>query len=93
MYKTMVLGRQADLAALKYQRQGRLWETIYLTQGKKHLKVGVAAVALEPQDWVSPYYRDAGIFFTVEFLCTNFIFTGMANEKGSQLDPKLYFTS
>ncbi|MBT1576826.1 pyruvate dehydrogenase (acetyl-transferring) E1 component subunit alpha ['Elaeagnus angustifolia' witches'-broom phytoplasma] len=87
MYKTMVLGRQADLAALKYQRQGRMGNYL-LNSGQEASQVGVAA-ALEPQDWVSPYYRDAGIFLYRGVSLEQFYLYWYGNEKGSQLDPKL----
>jgi pyruvate dehydrogenase E1 component alpha subunit len=86
MYKTMVLGRQADLAALKYQRQGRMGNYL-LNSGQEASQVGVAA-ALEPQDWVSPYYRDAGIFLYRGVSLEQFYLYWYGNEKGSKLDPK-----
>ncbi|WP_349401827.1 pyruvate dehydrogenase E1 component alpha subunit PdhA [Candidatus Phytoplasma solani] len=87
MYKTMVLGRQADLAALKYQRQGRMGNYL-LNSGAEASQIGAAA-ALEPQDWVSPYYRDGGIFFYRGVSVEQFYLYWYGNEKGSQLDPKL----
>ncbi|CAM12020.1 Pyruvate dehydrogenase E1 component,alpha subunit [Candidatus Phytoplasma australiense] len=87
MYKTMVLSRQADLAALKYQRQGRMGNYL-LNSGQEASQVGAAA-ALAPQDWVSPYYRDAGIFLYRGVSLEQFYLYWYGNEKGSQLDPKL----
>ncbi|MBP5836100.1 pyruvate dehydrogenase (acetyl-transferring) E1 component subunit alpha [Candidatus Phytoplasma meliae] len=87
MYQTMVLGRQADLAALKYQRQGRMGNYL-LNSGQEASQVGAAA-ALEPQDWVSPYYRDAGIYLYRGVSLEQFYLYWYGNEKGSQIDPKL----
>lgn len=56
MYKTMALGRIADIKALQYQRQGRLL-TYPPNKGQEATQVGAMA-ALEPQDWLSPAFRE-----------------------------------
>ncbi|HEY8406082.1 MAG TPA: pyruvate dehydrogenase (acetyl-transferring) E1 component subunit alpha [Acholeplasma sp.] len=56
MYKTAVLGRNADIKALQYQRQGRML-TYAPNMGQEATQIGLAA-AMEPQDWSSPMYRE-----------------------------------
>ncbi|VEU83115.1 pyruvate dehydrogenase (acetyl-transferring) E1 component subunit alpha [Acholeplasma hippikon] len=56
MYKTAVLGRNADIKALQYQRQGRML-TYAPNMGQEATQIGMAA-AMEPQDWNSPMYRE-----------------------------------
>lgn len=56
MYKTAVLGRNADIKALQYQRQGRML-TYAPNMGQEAAQIGMAA-AMEPQDWNSPMYRE-----------------------------------
>ncbi|HOJ45582.1 MAG TPA: pyruvate dehydrogenase (acetyl-transferring) E1 component subunit alpha [Bacilli bacterium] len=56
MYKTMSLARMADIKALQYQRQGRML-TYAPVQGQEAAQVGAMA-ALEPQDWLSPAFRE-----------------------------------
>jgi pyruvate dehydrogenase E1 component alpha subunit len=56
MYKTMTLGRIADIKALQYQRQGRML-TYAPNMGQEAAQVGSMA-ALEPKDWLSPGFRD-----------------------------------
>ncbi len=59
IYKTMVLGRIADIKALQYQRQGRML-TYAPNRGQEAAQLGAAA-ALEPQDWVSPAFRELNL--------------------------------
>lgn len=56
MYKTMTLGRVADIKALQYQRQGRML-TYAPNMGQEAAQVGSMA-ALEKRDWLSPGFRD-----------------------------------
>jgi pyruvate dehydrogenase E1 component alpha subunit len=56
MYKTMTLGRVADIKALQYQRQGRML-TYAPNMGQEAAQVGSMA-ALESRDWLSPGFRD-----------------------------------
>ncbi|MFA6801071.1 MAG: pyruvate dehydrogenase (acetyl-transferring) E1 component subunit alpha [Acholeplasmataceae bacterium] len=59
LYETMVLGRIADIKALQYQRQGRML-TYAPNRGQEAAQLGAAA-ALEPQDWVSPAFRELNL--------------------------------
>ncbi len=56
MYKTMALGRIADIKAVQYQRQGRML-TYAPNRGQEAVQVGAMA-ALEPQDWLAPSFRE-----------------------------------
>jgi pyruvate dehydrogenase E1 component alpha subunit len=56
MYKTMKLGRVADIKALQFQRQGRML-TYAPNRGQEAAQVGSMA-ALEPKDWLSPSFRE-----------------------------------
>jgi 2-oxoisovalerate dehydrogenase E1 component alpha subunit len=59
LYRKMVLIRRADQEALNLQRQGELglWGQ-YL--GQEAIHVG-ATMALQPQDWIFPSYREFGM--------------------------------
>ncbi|WBL31537.1 pyruvate dehydrogenase (acetyl-transferring) E1 component subunit alpha [Candidatus Phytoplasma sacchari] len=60
MYKTMVLTRIADRRAVLYQRQGRMLNYV-MNEGHEATQIGTAA-ALKEQDWISPYFRDLGLY-------------------------------
>jgi pyruvate dehydrogenase E1 component alpha subunit len=57
-YKTMLLARIADLKAVSYQRQGRLY-TLPPNKGQEAAAVG-SAMALEKPDWMVPAFRELG---------------------------------
>src|SRR5215469_14553493 len=56
LYRTMVICRRIDQEALNLQRQGEigLWGPF---NGHEAAQVG-AALAMDPTDWIFPYYRD-----------------------------------
>lgn len=56
MYKTMTLGRVADLRAVQYQRQGRML-TFPPNIGQEATQVGAMA-PLKQGDWLSPAFRE-----------------------------------
>jgi 2-oxoisovalerate dehydrogenase E1 component len=58
LYQAMVLAREADGRMLKLQRQGRLG-TFAPATGQEAIACG-ATLALEPQDWMVPAYRELG---------------------------------
>ena len=60
MYKTMSLGRIADIKALQYQRQGRML-TYPPNRGQEATQVGSIA-ALDEKDWLSPAFRELNMF-------------------------------
>ena len=57
-YKTMLLARIADVKAVSYQRQGRLY-TLPPNKGQEAAAVG-SAMALEKPDWMVPAFRELG---------------------------------
>jgi pyruvate dehydrogenase E1 component alpha subunit len=57
-YKMMILARVADVKAVSYQRQGRLF-TLPPNMGQEASAVG-SALALKPTDWMVPAYRELG---------------------------------
>jgi pyruvate dehydrogenase E1 component alpha subunit len=59
MYKTMALGRVADVKAMQYQRQGRML-TYAPNRGQEGAQIGAAA-AMEEQDWYVPGFRDLNV--------------------------------
>lgn len=56
LYRMMVIARRIDQEGLNLQRQGEigLWGPYY---GHEAAQVG-AALAMDPTDWIFPYYRD-----------------------------------
>jgi pyruvate dehydrogenase E1 component alpha subunit len=62
IYRLMLLARVADLKAVSYQRQGRLY-TLPPSMGQEACAVGSAAV-LEKNDWMAPAYRELGALLT-----------------------------
>lgn len=61
LYTWMVLLRTFDDKALKLQRQGRIG-TYASSLGQEACTVG-SAMALQPQDWCFPAFREHGMFF------------------------------
>ncbi len=57
-YKFMLLTRVADLRAVSYQRQGRMF-TYPPNLGQEASAVG-PAMAMKPEDWLVPAYRELG---------------------------------
>jgi pyruvate dehydrogenase E1 component alpha subunit len=58
-YRIMVLARVIDERCLMLQRQGRIGFYVPM-QGQEAAQVG-AAMALTPEDWVFPAYRELGV--------------------------------
>ncbi|CCV63728.1 Pyruvate dehydrogenase E1 component, alpha subunit (AcoA/PdhA) [Alteracholeplasma palmae J233] len=86
MYRTMVLERVADIKALQFQRQGRML-TYALNKGQEAAQVGAAA-AMEKQDWVSPAFREVGIYLYKGVPLENIYLYWYGNENGSKMDPE-----
>jgi pyruvate dehydrogenase E1 component alpha subunit len=57
-YKVMLKARIADVKAVSYQRQGRLY-TLPPNKGQEAAAVG-SAMALEKKDWMVPAFRELG---------------------------------
>jgi pyruvate dehydrogenase E1 component alpha subunit len=84
MYKTMILSKVADVKAVQYQRQGRMLSFV-MNQGHEASQIGTAS-ALKEQDWVSPYFRDLGIYLYRGIPLEKPYLYWYGNEKGSQMD-------
>jgi pyruvate dehydrogenase E1 component alpha subunit len=61
MYRWMVLARSYDERALALQRQGRIG-TYSPLRGQEAAQIGMA-LALDPEDWIFPTYRDIAACF------------------------------
>ena len=62
MYRNMVLSRELDRRMLALQRQGRIG-TYAMLEGQEAVQIG-SALALEPDDFVFPSYREHGVQVT-----------------------------
>jgi len=62
MYKNMVLARELDRRMLGLQRQGRIG-TYAMLEGQEAVQIG-SALALKPNDFVFPSYREHGVQVT-----------------------------
>jgi len=62
MYKNMVLSRELDRRMLALQRQGRIG-TYAMLEGQEAVQIG-SALAMEPDDFVFPSYREHGVQVT-----------------------------
>ena len=62
MYRDMVLARELDRRMLALQRQGRIG-TYAMLEGQEAVQIG-SALALEPDDFVFPSYREHGVQVT-----------------------------
>ena len=62
MYRNMVMARELDRRMLGLQRQGRIG-TYAMLEGQEAVQIG-SALALEPQDFVFPSYREHGVQIT-----------------------------
>lgn len=62
MYRDMVLSRELDRRMLGLQRQGRIG-TYAMLEGQEAVQIG-SALALEPNDFVFPSYREHGVQVT-----------------------------
>lgn len=62
MYRDMVLSRELDRRMLALQRQGRIG-TYAMLEGQEAVQIG-SALALQPNDFVFPSYREHGVQVT-----------------------------
>jgi len=84
MFKTMVLGRIADIKALQYQRQGRML-TYAPNRGQEAAQIGAMA-PLEPQDWLVPAFRELNAMLFKGVTLEQFYLYWYGNEAGSKFD-------
>jgi pyruvate dehydrogenase E1 component subunit alpha len=87
LYSLMAITRAADLKALKLQRQGRMG-TFAPSLGHEACQVG-SAFALQPEDWVFPYFRDLGTYVTLSLPLKNYYLYWMGNEEGMRIPAGL----
>lgn len=87
LYALMATTRAADLKALKLQRQGRMG-TFAPSLGHEACQVG-SAFALQPKDWVFPYFRDLGTYITLGLPLKNYFLYWMGNEEGMRIPADL----
>ena len=87
LYSLMATTRAADLKALKLQRQGRMG-TFAPSLGHEACQVG-SAFALQPKDWVFPYFRDLGNYITLGLPLKNYYLYWMGNEEGMRIPAGL----
>lgn len=89
MYRDMVLARELDRRMLALQRQGRIG-TYAMLEGEEAVQIG-SALALEPDDFVFPSYREHGVQITrglpMEVLLA--YWKGLPNDRW---DPEKYRT-
>lgn len=88
MYKTMALGRVADIKALQYQRQGRML-TYPPNKGQEATQVG-AISALEPTDWLSPAFRELNMFLYRGVSLETLYLYWYGNEWGNHMPKDAY---
>lgn len=81
MYKTAVLGRNADIKAIQFQRQGRML-SYAPSMGQEATQIGIAA-AMEDRDWFSPMYRDTNLFLYRGIPLETVYLYWYGNERGS----------
>ena len=84
MYKTMALGRVADIKALQYQRQGRML-TYAPNRGQEAAQVGAAA-AMAEQDWFVPAFRELNAMLYRGVTLEQMYLYWYGNEWGSHFD-------
>ncbi|WP_026391539.1 pyruvate dehydrogenase (acetyl-transferring) E1 component subunit alpha [Haploplasma modicum] len=82
MYKTMTLGRVANLRAVQYQRQGRML-TFAPNIGQEATQVGAAA-AMQQGDWLSPAFRELNLMLYRGVPLSNIYLYWYGNENGSK---------
>jgi pyruvate dehydrogenase E1 component subunit alpha len=87
IYTLMVTARSADLKALRLQRQGRMG-TFAQSLGHEACQVG-SAMAVGPEDWVFPYFRDLGTFITLGLPLKNYYLLWMGSEEGNRIPEGL----
>jgi pyruvate dehydrogenase E1 component alpha subunit len=85
IYKTMTLGRVADIRAVQYQRQGRML-TYAPNIGQEATQVGAMA-ALNKEDWLVPGYRELNMMLYKGVPLENIYLYWYGNEMGSKF-PK-----
>lgn len=84
MYRTMSLGKIADIKALQYQRQGRML-TYAPNRGQEAAQVGAMA-PLENQDWLVLAFRELNAMLYKGVTLEQFFLYWYGNEAGSRFN-------
>lgn len=84
MYKTMVLGRVADIKAVQFQRQGRML-TYAPNHGQEAAQIGAMA-ALEKTDWLATAFREFNAMLYHGATLEQLYLYWYGNEFGSKFD-------
>jgi len=82
MYQAMVLARTFDERAVALQREGRLG-TYPPIMGQEAAQVG-SALALSPQEWIFPSFREAGVHLTLGYPAAALLQYWTGDERGQQ---------
>ena len=88
MYRFMVLGRSYDEKAVKLQAAGRMG-TYPPISGQEAVQVG-SALALEPDDWLVPSYRELAAMMVKGVPLKTMYLAWMGNDYGNALPPDLH---
>ncbi|MDO7987098.1 MAG: pyruvate dehydrogenase (acetyl-transferring) E1 component subunit alpha [Sweet potato little leaf phytoplasma] len=86
IYEFMVFTRETDTAAFQYQRQGRMLSYV-LNTGHEACQIGIAAACAD-NDWISPYFRDLGMFLYRGVSVENILLYWYGNERGSAIEAQ-----
>lgn len=89
MYRYMRLARRFDERAVSLQRQGRMG-TFPPMAGQEAAQVG-SALALEPEDWVFPSYREHAVMLARGLSMKRTLLYWMGDEHGNQIPEDLNF--
>ncbi|HOA63581.1 MAG: pyruvate dehydrogenase (acetyl-transferring) E1 component subunit alpha [Acholeplasmataceae bacterium] len=84
MYRSMVIGRVADIKAVQFQRQGRML-TYAPNQGQEAAQIGAMA-ALEKTDWLSPAFREFNAMIYHGVTLEQAFLYWYGNERGSHFN-------
>lgn len=90
MYRMMTLTRLWNEKALSLQRQGRLG-TFGSVRGQEAANIGMA-MALQPDDWFIPSFREFGAQFTLGIPLRDQYFLWGGYERGGYVEPSLRVT-
>jgi pyruvate dehydrogenase E1 component alpha subunit len=90
MYKTMSLGRVADIKAIQYQRQGRML-TYAPNMGQEAAQVGSIA-ATEQRDWMVSAFRELNAWLYKGITLEQVFLYWYGNERGSEYSKDIKVT-
>jgi len=80
-YKDMLFARTADLMAVSYQRQGRMY-TYPPNLGQEAIS-GAAGMIIREDDWLVPAFRELGLYLAKGATMTDVFLNFMGNEHGT----------